>query len=131
MRGPFILAETPFSVAAPSIVASACSFVFISFLYAKLAKYKIGKDIGKPRIDELALEIKDGAIAFLKTEYSYLTVFVITLAGTLFFLFLQTADMITATAISTSFIFGATLSASAGWWGMMVATDGNSKKTVG
>ena len=70
MIGPVILAETPFNVAAPAVAAAACSFVFVSFLYAKIGKYKIGKDIGKPRIDELSLEIKEGSVAFLKTAPS-------------------------------------------------------------
>merc|ERR1719424_2184163 len=35
-----------------------------------------------------------------------------------------------AFAISLSFVFGASLSAGAGWWGMMVATDGNAKTTA-
>lgn len=130
MRGPIILAPNEFSIAGPSLIAAACAFVFISFLYSKLAKYQIGKDIGKPRIDALAAEIKEGAVAFLKTEYYYLTWFVAALAVTLFGLFYATEGTTSAIAISVSFVFGATLSASAGWWGMMVATDGNSKTTV-
>merc|ERR1719424_1399387 len=35
-----------------------------------------------------------------------------------------------ALAISLSFVFGASLPAGAGWWGMMVATDGNAKTTA-
>merc|ERR1719327_868080 len=69
-------------------------------------------------------------MSFLKTEYSYLCCFVVALAATLFALFVATADVQTALSISLSFVFGATLSASAGWWGMMVATDGNAKTTA-
>jgi H(+)-translocating pyrophosphatase len=124
------LAKNEISVAGPAVAAAACSFIFISFLYTKIASYKVGKDIGKPRIDELAAEIKEGAKAFLQTEYSFLAWFVVALAITLFVLFYVTAGTVPAIAISASFAFGATLSASAGWWGMMVATDGNSKTTV-
>merc|ERR1719327_814597 len=69
-------------------------------------------------------------MSFLKTEYSYLCCFVVALAATLFALFVATADVQTAMSISLSFVFGASLSASAGWWGMMVATDGNAKTTA-
>ena len=52
---------------------------------------------------------------------------------TLFFLFYLTEDenaYTIALSVSLSFVTGATLSASAGWWGMMVATDGNAKTTA-
>jgi K(+)-stimulated pyrophosphate-energized sodium pump len=117
-------------VVIPPLACAGASFVFIVFLYIKLAGYKTGKSIGIERIDELSLQIKDGSVQFLKTEYSFLAVFVIFLALTLFALFALTDSMKTAYAISLSFTFGATLSASAGWWGMMVATDGNAKTTV-
>ena len=115
---------------APALAAGACSFVFIAFLYTKLAKFETGTDIGVPVLDELSLQVKSGAIAFLKTEYTYLCVFVVALALTLFGLFYATDSSTVACAISLSFVFGASLSAGAGWWGMMVATDGNAKTTA-
>ena len=63
-------------------------------------------------------QVKSGAIAFLKTEYSYLCVFVLALAGTLYGLFALTDTTTVALSISLSFVFGASLSAGAGWWGM-------------
>jgi H(+)-translocating pyrophosphatase len=117
----------------PAFACSALAFVFIAYLYTRMTSFKTGKDIGIPRIDELSKQIKDGAIAFLKTEYAYLAVFVCTLAVVLFSLFFVTTEndkWTTAFAVSTSFVFGAALSASAGWWGMMVATDGNAKTTA-
>merc|ERR1719217_1009198 len=95
-----------------------------------MSGFKIGADIGKPDIDVLAAQIKSGAIMFLKTEYFYLTFFVISLAATLFALFALTESVTIATAVSLSFVFGASLSAAAGWWGMMVATDGNAMTTA-
>jgi Na+/H+-translocating membrane pyrophosphatase len=122
--------QNVYSVAAPALFAGALSFVFIAFLYTRLAKFETGTDIGVPVLDELSLQVKSGAIAFLKTEYTYLCVFVVALAATLFGLFAATDNAIVALAISTSFVFGASLSAGAGWWGMMVATDGNAKTTA-
>jgi H(+)-translocating pyrophosphatase len=125
--------DVMFETTLPAFVASGCSFVFIFFLYTKIWKYKTGADIGEPDIDRLSLQIKSGSIEFLKTEYAFLAVFVLLLACCLFALFLATTPeqpFTTALAVSTSFIFGAGLSASAGWWGMMVATDGNAKTTA-
>ena len=106
-----------------------------SFLYSKIGQYTTGVDIYEPEIYRLSMQIKSGSISFLKPGYSFLAVFVLILASTLFILFVLTtpADedpMRTALAVSISFVFGATLSASAGWWGMMVATDGNAKTTA-
>jgi inorganic pyrophosphatase len=123
-----------FQVAGPAIAAGLCSFVFIAFLYTRLGGYKKGADIGVPLLDTLSLQVKSGAKAFLETEYKYLCVFVVSLAITLFILFYATVEgdaaMETGFAISLSFVFGASLSAGAGWWGMMVATDGNAKTTA-
>jgi H(+)-translocating pyrophosphatase len=120
------------SVSAVPLAFSGLAFVFIFFLYTKIWGYKTGKDIGEPLIDELSAQIKSGAISFLQTEYSYLTVFVLALAATLYGLFsvVPGADPLVASSIAASFVFGASLSAGAGWWGMMVATDGNAKTTA-
>merc|ERR1719440_2554822 len=47
----------------------------------------VGKDIGFPKLDELALQIKNGAQAFLKEEYKWLGYFVAGLAITLLVIF--------------------------------------------
>ena len=119
-----------FRSATPALAAGALAFIFIAYLYSKLSKFETGTDIGVPQLDGLSLQVKSGAIAFLKTEYSYLCVFVLALAGTLFGLFALTDTTTVALSISLSFVFGASLSAGAGWWGMMVATDGNAKTTA-
>jgi len=118
---------------APAFIAAGCSFLFIFFLYTKIWSFKIGKDIGQEQIDILSAQIKTGSIEFLKTEYTFLAIFVVCLAAALFGLFLFTPDpdpMTKAMSVSFSFVFGASLSAFAGYWGMMVATDGNAKTTV-
>jgi H(+)-translocating pyrophosphatase len=126
-------------VVLPAFAASALSFVFIGFLYMKINAYPTGVNIdmdtrGNPGpkgllVDELSAQVRDGSIKFLTVEYTYLAVFVLALAGTLFALFYATESSLIATSISVSFVSGATLSAGAGWWGMMVATDGNRKTT--
>ena len=110
--------SSEYSVAAPALLAGALAFFFILYLYTKLNNYETGADIGVKQLDALSLQVKSGAIAFLKTEYSYLCVFVFALACTLYGLFAVTDDSKVALCISCSFVFGASLSAGAGWWGM-------------
>ena len=49
--------ESEMNVAAPALAAGACAFVFIAFLYTKLAKFETGTDIGVPVLDELSLQV--------------------------------------------------------------------------
>merc|ERR1719440_2603886 len=103
----------------------------------------VGKDIGFPKLDELALQIKNGAQAFLMEEYKWLGYFVVGLAITLLVIFSiqpvveldddhPDADKtnLDGVRMAGAFLVGALLSASAGWLGMMVATDGNVRTTV-
>ena len=110
--------SSEYSVGAPALAAGACAFIFIAYLYSKLNKFETGADIGVKQLDDLSLQVKSGAVAFLKTEYQYLCVFVIALACTLHGLFAVTDTHTVAVSISFSFVFGASLSAGAGWWGM-------------
>ena len=125
-----VIITSALDIVTPALAAAGVGFLFIGFLYTRLATFSTGTDIGVPVLDELSLQVKSGAMSFLKTEYKYLTIFVVALACVLMILFVATADVATAVSISLSFVFGATLSASAGWWGMMVATDGNAKTTA-
>ena len=129
-------------MAVPGIIASFCAFLFIVVQRNKLMSKPVGKDIGFPKLDELALQIKNGAQAFLKEEYKWLGYFVAGLAITLLVIFsiqpvieLDDDDAADKTNLdgvrmAGAFLCGALLSASAGWLGMMVATDGNVRTTV-
>ena len=55
--GTASMIENEYSVAAPALAAGACAFVFIAFLYTKLAKFETGTDIGVPVLDELSLQV--------------------------------------------------------------------------
>ena len=59
--------------------------IFIVFLLLQLKKAPIGKYMTKRNdlIDELALQIKSGAMACLKEQYNYLAVFVLALTAIL------------------------------------------------
>ena len=75
------------------------------------------KEAGDDKMKEIANAIHDGAMAFLKKEYSYLILFIIVVALLLYFFI----SHLTALA----FIVGAFLSICAGFIGMKAATRAN------
>jgi Na+/H+-translocating membrane pyrophosphatase len=124
----------PALLCVPPMLAAAMCLFFNLFFIMKLKKCKIGKDINIPKLDTLAAQVKSGSIAFLKEEYKYLGIFVVCLAIVLFILYAVNPvvkdEWNDGLRMAGVFILGAALSASAGWFGMMVATDGNVRTTV-
>jgi K(+)-stimulated pyrophosphate-energized sodium pump len=74
---------------------------------------------GTPRMQEIAGFIHNGAMAFLKSEYKYLSIFAALVTVTLAF----SINVETALA----FVLGAMLSMLAGYFGMKIATQANVK----
>ena len=79
---------------------------------------------GNERMREISAAIREGAMAFLRREYAWVAVFVLLMAGLIFTL-LDYGRPWGAIA----YVFGAVLSASAGFIGMRVATAANSRTT--
>jgi len=85
------------------------------------------QDAGNERMQEIAANIQEGAMAFLTREYSVLVVFVVIVA-----ILLAVAGTIEQTShwlVAISFIAGAGCSALAGFFGMRVATLANVRTT--
>jgi len=119
----------------PMLACGIFSLCFVFVLRKQLLTCKVGKDIGKPKMDALALKVKTGSIAFLKEEYKYLSVYVASWAVVLIVLFSVKSlsaedDGTDGVRCMACFIAGAFLSALSGWVGMSVATDGNVRTTV-
>ena len=76
---------------------------------------------------EIAGHVREGAMAFLRREYSVLSVFVIVVAALLAFANWNSPD--SSPAIAISFVLGAFCSALAGFFGMRVATAANVRTT--
>ena len=74
---------------------------------------------GSPEVKKIGDMIHSGAMSFMKTEYTYLVVFVFVLAGLVFF----ALGWQTATAV----LVGASSSALAGFIGMFAATKANTR----
>jgi K(+)-stimulated pyrophosphate-energized sodium pump len=75
------------------------------------------RDAGTERMQQIAALIRSGAMAFLRTEYSVLAVFV-----AIMFVILVAFLPGNALYVGISFLVGAVLSATAGWIGMRTAT---------
>ncbi len=111
--------------------APAAGVLALLYAFWKAAWVK-KQDVGDDRMKEIANQIQDGAMAFLKAEYKVLAIFVVGVA-----VLLGGANMGEAAAaehrsplIAVSFVVGAIASALAGWAGMKVATDANVRTTA-
>lgn len=89
-----------------------------ALLFAVVKAYGISKiHVDNPKMKEISSYIQEGAMAFLKREYTVLVIFV----GLLFFVLCFTIGWETG----ISFVSGAFFSAMAGFFGMKVATNAN------
>ena len=99
-------------------VLGALGLVFAAMLYFTMLR----RDQGNERMREIADAIHDGAMAFLRREYSILFIFIVVVAGLLAWkLGVQTAG---------AFIGGAACSIIAGFSGMKAATRANVRTTA-
>jgi len=85
------------------------------------------QDEGTDRMKSIGASIADGAMAFLKTEYRVLAIFVLAIAILLGVVNRGRAD--SSALISLSFVVGALASGLAGYLGMKVATKANNRTT--
>ncbi|MFP4364357.1 MAG: sodium-translocating pyrophosphatase [Spirochaetia bacterium] len=92
-------------------VVAALSFATINYYAVKRL------DTGTPLMGEIAGAIQEGADAFIKHEYKLIFSLVVLIAVVL--------GVIISWYTGIAFVFGATMSASAGWIGMKIATLAN------
>ncbi|MBI1939758.1 MAG: sodium-translocating pyrophosphatase [Ignavibacteriales bacterium] len=103
-------------------------FGILALLYSYLKNAWVSKqDPGTERMIEISNYIKEGAIAFLKTEYKILFVFVISVGILLAVSNIGRKD--SSWLIAVSFVVGAFCSALAGFLGMIAATKANVRTT--
>jgi len=109
-------------VAAPVAGVLALAYAFWKAQWVR--KQDAGTDVMK----EIGALIQDGAMAFLKAEYTVLAGFVVVVAGLLAFANMGGGDQ--SPLIAVSFVVGAIASGLAGYFGMKIATDGNVRTTA-
>jgi len=103
------------------VIGVACSAVLALLFAAWRARVVASADSGTERMRQIAGYIREGAMAFLRREYSVLFFFVTGVA-----ILLAAANYSQGTSlVALSFVFGATCSGLAGFFGMRVATLAN------
>jgi K(+)-stimulated pyrophosphate-energized sodium pump len=105
----------------------AAGVLALIYAYIKAAWVK-RQDPGTQEMQEIAVLIQEGAIAFLKAEYKVLSIFVLIVAGLL--AFGNSNGVNQSPLIAVSFVIGAIASALAGYFGMRVATNANVRTTA-
>ncbi|HHV63089.1 MAG TPA: sodium-translocating pyrophosphatase [Firmicutes bacterium] len=103
------------SLALWSTLAGAIGLLFVAYLANSVLK----KDPGNPRMVEISEAIHEGAMAFLRREYSVIGTILIIVA------IILAAGISVYTAIA--FIVGAVCSISAGFIGMQISTRANTR----
>jgi K(+)-stimulated pyrophosphate-energized sodium pump len=108
-----------------SIGASVLALLFVLYL----ARYVLSKPEGSERMALLSRMIQEGALAFLKREYMWVSGFVVVIAVLLAIAGEMRPDLSLSWKTSLAFIFGAVASTSAGFLGMYIATRSNARTT--
>jgi len=103
-----------------SIIAGILALLFALFKTRWIYKQDVGTDV----MVEISGHIREGAMAFLRREYSVLAFFVLAVT-----LILALSNTGTLKLIAVSFIMGALCSGLAGYIGMRVATASNVRTT--
>jgi K(+)-stimulated pyrophosphate-energized sodium pump len=107
--------------------APAAGVLALVFAWTK-ATWISQQDPGEATMVEIAGQIQEGALAFLRAEYRVLSIFVLivgSILGVAYF-----GDPSRGWQIGGAFIAGAASSAAAGWAGMKVATNANVRTTA-
>ncbi|MGM0574024.1 MAG: sodium/proton-translocating pyrophosphatase, partial [Bacteroidota bacterium] len=104
-------------------ILAVIGFIFIGWKASWVNKQSAGDD----KMQDIAGRVRKGAMAFLKSEYKYLIVFVVAVAILLFFKSTTEAD--SNGFVVVSFVTGAFLSGLAGYLGMRIATKANVRTT--
>mmetsp|Transcript_6348 Transcript_6348/g.13115 ORF Transcript_6348/g.13115 Transcript_6348/m.13115 type:complete len:775 (+) Transcript_6348:187-2511(+) len=123
--GSFPCDAKPIEALSMGMAAGGVALLFSVLLVLNLTRAPKGNAV----MNKISDQIKSGARAFLMTEYKYFTIFVVIILAMLFTLYAVNPPTGTTwydgVRYSLSFLFGAVLSASAGWGGMVAATDSN------
>lgn len=111
-----------------SLVYALPFFGFIGLVYMFILQNWVTKqDAGDEKMQGIAKNIADGAMAFLKAEYRILAIYVV--VATALLVWLSTLVTTSHWLIGVAFIIGALFSVLAGYSGMRIATQANVRTT--
>jgi K(+)-stimulated pyrophosphate-energized sodium pump len=92
------------------------------------AWWVLQQDPGEEKMQEISRHIQEGAMAFLRREYSTAIWFLLVVALAMFF-FLKNGDLYTGRYQALAYLFGVVCSGSIGLIGMTVSTRANARTT--
>lgn len=104
-------------------IAAIIGFIFISWKISWVNKQSEGSE----NMQNIASRIRDGAMAFIKAEYKYLAIFVLSVSVLL--VIKSSTEANSNWMVVIPFISGALLSGLAGYLGMRIATKSNVRTT--
>ena len=107
-----------------SIVAPGAGVVALLFMWYLWSRV-MAVDPGGPEMVKVSRAIKEGAMAFLRREYSTLAAFVAAAGVIIFLVGHYTPPEVLRPETAVAFVLGATCSALSGYIGMMTATAAN------
>jgi len=113
------------SILAP--IGGIAGLIFAIILYISIKK----ENPGNEKMKDLSKAIREGAMAFLKSEYKVLVIFVIVVASLLFIASLFYTQTQIHWGSSIAFLIGALFSAVSGNIGMRMATMANARTAEG
>jgi K(+)-stimulated pyrophosphate-energized sodium pump len=121
-----------------TVYAAPAAGIFALLMAYVWAAWVARQDAGSDEMKTIAARIQEGAMAFLRAEYTWLAGFVVVVAGLLLVANVVASGQAAAGAsgsgsspwIALSFVVGATCSALAGFFGMRVATNANVRTTA-
>lgn len=105
-----------------AILVMLCALLGLAVAFV-LSMWINKRSAGNDTMKEIAGYIKKGAMAFLKREYKMMVIFVAIIAVLIFIVI----DNLTFPTTAILYVLGAFLSVLAGYFGMNVATNGNSR----
>ncbi|MCH1527877.1 MAG: sodium-translocating pyrophosphatase [Candidatus Poseidoniaceae archaeon] len=124
MKGTLVAAQEGVPMDMENIEMMAAGAALVGLIVAfVLYKKNDSMEIEDERVAEITKEIQDGAMAFLYAEYRVLAVFVVLVAGLLYY---DSGDYYTPAA----FLAGAVASVVAGFSGMRAATSANGRTAM-
>ena len=110
---------------------AAISSIVALVMVVLLAKEVLAKDPGNSQMQEISHLVQQGARAFLKREYTWVAIFVVIIAILFIMVPFFVEDVQLGWQTALAFVFGAVVSALAGYIGMSIATKANCRTTQG
>ncbi len=107
-------------------VAGVIALLFVAYLSWDILR----KNPGNEKMVQISKLVQEGAKAFLRREYTYVSIFVIVIAG-LIAIAPMISDVQLGWKTSIAFVIGSVVSALAGYIGMSIATRANSRTAQG